>query len=237
MHFSQDDIQTRVGAMSADGLESRELDDALRDIVTSLQATFECSGAGVMLIDDAQALHYASATDDRAAALEAAQETHGRGPCVDALVHDAVVMTDDLLVDERWPRLSEQIDAIGIRSVLGVPIHVGEVTVGSLNVYHDKPFAWDETDRSAIVAHARILERVLALAMLAQERHALADQLSHALENRVAIERAIGLLMGRHGVDAVTAFDALRRQARSQRQKVSDLASEILDERTVLELT
>jgi AmiR/NasT family two-component response regulator len=44
----------------------------------------------------------------------------------------------------------------------------------------------------------------------------------------VVIERAIGFLMATHGVDAVTAFSRLRREARDRRRRVADLAAEIL---------
>ena len=57
---------------------------------------FGADGAGVMLLDDEQALHYVGATDGRAAAFEAAQEETGEGPCVDSLIYDLTVFTADL---------------------------------------------------------------------------------------------------------------------------------------------
>ena len=42
------------------------------------------------------------------------------------------------------------------------------------------------------------------------------------------IERAVGYLMGSHGLDAVTAFDLLRKRARDSRRRVADIAAEIL---------
>ncbi len=53
-------------------------------------------------------------------------------------------------------------------------------------------------------------------------------QLQEALESRVVIERCVGLLMGRDGVDAATAFNELRDIARPNRRKVHELAAEIL---------
>jgi hypothetical protein len=48
------------------------------------------------------------------------------------------------------------------------------------------------------------------------------------LDYRVVIERAVGYLMGTHRLDAVTAFDVLRKRARDSRRRVADVASEIL---------
>src|SRR5207249_397101 len=56
----------------------------------------------------------------------------------------------------------------------------------------------------------------------------VADQLQYALDYRVVIERAVGYLMGTHHLDAVTAFDMLRRRARDSRRRVADVATEIL---------
>ena len=56
----------------------------------------------------------------------------------------------------------------------------------------------------------------------------VADQLQYALDYRVVIERAVGYLMGTHHLDAVTAFDVLRRRARDSRRRVADVATEIL---------
>jgi AmiR/NasT family two-component response regulator len=65
--------------------------------------------------------------------------------------------------------------------------------------------------------------------MLAHARGRLVEQLQYALDHRVVIERAIGLLMGRAGdVDAVAAFNRLRDLARSQRRRVAEVAEEVL---------
>ncbi len=54
-------------------------------------------------------------------------------------------------------------------------------------------------------------------------------QLEHALAARVATERAIGVLAERQGVSARAAFEAMRRDARSQGRPVAELARTVLD--------
>jgi hypothetical protein len=54
-------------------------------------------------------------------------------------------------------------------------------------------------------------------------------QLEHALAARVSTERAIGVLAERHSTSARTAFESLRRDARSQGRPVAELAREVLD--------
>ncbi|MGY2065175.1 ANTAR domain-containing protein [Blastococcus sp. SYSU DS0619] len=53
-------------------------------------------------------------------------------------------------------------------------------------------------------------------------------QLEHALASRVATERAIGVLAERQGVSLRTAFEGLRREARTQGRPVVELAHEAL---------
>jgi AmiR/NasT family two-component response regulator len=45
----------------------------------------------------------------------------------------------------------------------------------------------------------------------------------------VVIERAVGYLMAQRGLGSVAAFALLRRTARDQRRKISDVARELLD--------
>jgi GAF domain-containing protein len=117
----------------------------------------------------------------------------------------------------------------GIRAVLGVPVHLAGETVGALDGYVDRPYEWDETHVRALQAYADLVGSLLASAVQARQRSELAGQLQHALNSRVVIERAVGMIMGREHVDAVTAFNRLRRQARNRRDRVADLAERVLE--------
>lgn len=55
------------------------------------------------------------------------------------------------------------------------------------------------------------------------------DQLEGALERRAVIERAKGILMERHGVGELDAFERLRTHARASRRRVVDVAREVAD--------
>jgi hypothetical protein len=100
--------------------------------------------------------------------------------------------------------------------------------VGTLNVYCDRPRDWDDTHISALEAYNALLEARLAGALVERAHGEIVDQLQFALDSRVVIERAVGLLMGRDGLDNVTAFQELRRSARSSRRRVLTVAEEVL---------
>src|SRR5436305_14600606 len=71
---------------------------------------------------------------------------------------------------------------------------------------------------------ATAVGRLLAVTEAAYERRA---QLEQALQSRVAIEQAKGVLAERFGVGCDEAFELIRRAARSNRMKLHDLVAKI----------
>jgi GAF domain-containing protein len=213
-------------------IDAKPLQEALQAIMDASRVLFEATGAGVMFVDDGSMLRAVAATDEAGYLLESRQEETGEGPCIDALVLDRIVRCADLAVDPRWPKLQPNMPAKGVRAVLGVPIHAASVTVGSLNVYRNAPHDWDDSEIHALETHALLIERLLVSALQAEQLTQLAEQLQHALDNRVLIERAVGVIMGRERIDAVTAFNRLRRTARSSQRRAADVAVEILGQST-----
>jgi GAF domain-containing protein len=208
-----------------------DMGDRLPGLLDAICGVFGITGAGLMLVDEVSGLRYVAATDDGAHVLEQVQEQAGVGPCVESYINDVEVVVPDLETDERWPEIREPLLEAGVRSVLGVPTRLGGGPVGTLNVYTAEPRAWDQSERDAIRAFDTLLEGQIASAVALRHHGRVVEQLQYALENRVAIERAIGMLMARDGIDAVTAFGRLRRTARSSRCTVAVLARDILERR------
>lgn len=220
-------LERSVGTLR-ETLEARPLSDALQPLIAATRVLFDAAGAGVMFVDDGSMLRAVAATDEPGRLLELRQEETGEGPCVDALVNNRVVKSQDLSTDPRWPKLTTELSARGVRAVLGVPVHASSVTVGSLNVYRDAPHDWDQSEIVALETYAGLIEALLSSALQAERYSLLAEQLQHALDNRVLIERAVGVIMGRDSVDAVVAFNQIRRAARSSGRKAADIAAEVL---------
>ena len=63
-------------------------------------------------------------------------------------------------------------------------------------MYSDEPFDWDESDQKALRAYADLGESSMVGALYAHEQGRVVQQLEGALESRVVIERAVGVLMG-----------------------------------------
>lgn len=221
-------VRAAVARLRESGVETSEVDDAVNRVVHAAVEVFGLTGAGLMMVDDEDILRHVVATDTGGELLESIQEEIGEGPCIDSLYLDRVVATEDVSCDPRWPELAERLRPLPIGGVLGVPVRLAGTAVASLNVYQDRHHTWAEGDVEALSAFGRVLETVLLAALLADHRDELVQHLQRALDQRVHIERAVGVLMGRHGLDAVAAFNRLRADARSQRRKVIDVAQDLL---------
>lgn len=107
--------------------------------------------------------------------------------------------------------------------------------VVALTLREDPEFVARAAERG-IDAYARpeTADAIQSAIELALRRHAelarlesKVEQLEGALERRAVIERAKGILMERHQVDQLTAFERLRTHARANRRRVVDVAREV----------
>ena len=204
------------------------LEQSLEQLVTACMELFGVSGCGVMLADEGGELRYAVATDPTSQELEDAQLDTGQGPCVDTYVNDELVVSPDMYTDERWPKFIERLEQQRVRGVLGVPIKLAGVTVGSLDVFRDERRNWSTAEQDALSRYAEIGGALLTAAVTAEQSSELATQLTHAIQLRAPIERGVGYLMARDGIVQIDAFNRLRTAARSSRRRIGDVARDLL---------
>jgi GAF domain-containing protein len=218
-----DDLADSIGRL--DGIApTAGLDDALELVVTEAVGLFPVDGSGLLLLGEGGALHYVNASDEPGRMLETLQEQTGEGPCIDAFLDDRPVEAVDLLSDARWPRMGRLAAEHGIRAVLGIPVDLRGGPVGTLNLYATRPHRWDDAEVAAIRAYGRVVASLLRSAADAHVKGRAAEQLGHALQHRVRIEQAKGILMERRRLDAQAAFDLLRGYARSTRRPLGEIA-------------
>ena len=204
------------------------LDDALELAAKETDELFGVDGAGIMLLGKGGVLRYVAASDKPGQMLEELHEQTGEGPCIDAFLDDRPVVAADMATDPRWPSVGPLAADHGIRAVLGVPIDLREGPVGTLNVYATKPYRFDEDDLHAIQAYSRVVASLLRAAVRAHLQGRAATQLQHALDHRVLIEQAKGVVMERRKLDEQAAFELLRGHARSARMHLDEVARQVL---------
>jgi GAF domain-containing protein len=208
--------------------QQEPLADSLQNLVDACVQLFAVTGSGLMVADDQSVLRYAVATDGPGRELERIQLETGEGPCIDAFVTDHLVAVEDLATDSRWPRVAEDVGPLGVHAMVGVPVHLAGITIGSLDVYVDRPRRWELADERALTRYAEVVAALTEAALAAQRAGELAEQLTYALENRVPIERGIGYLMSRDSLDHAAEFHRLRRASRNSRRRIGEVAEELL---------
>jgi GAF domain-containing protein len=230
MSIDPEALAKSIERLQGTGLADNGLAKALRLVVDETERLFSVDGAGLMLLAADDQLRYVAASDEPGRALEQIQEEVGEGPCLTAFDTGEPSATSNALTDQRWPAFGRLVAEHGIHAVLGVPVELQGGPIGTLNVYAVRPHEWDPSEQEAILAYARMAGAVLGTAVHAEVKDTVAKQLQRALEHRVLIEQAKGILMERHGIDARTAFERLRRHARSRQERLTDLARRMIDD-------
>jgi GAF domain-containing protein len=227
VHIDEEALQSSLLRLRQAAFDA-DVTGVMKRAVNAVHDLFGYSGAGVMFVTESGYLSYVAASDEAGRQLEQAQAAAGEGPCYESYVYASEVVSGDLHADSRWPGLLPQLSA-QVRAVAGIPILLGGSPVGTLNVYRGEPAEWDSSDVRALRAYGDLIAEAAGTALAAHDQGVLAGQLRYALDYRVVIERAVGYLMGANGLDAVTAFDVLRKRARDSRRRVADVAAEVID--------
>ena len=208
--------------------QSNAVIPALQDVTVACVDLFRVTGSGIMIADEQNITRYVAASDGPGRFMEEAESRTGQGVCAQAFVDNRVVDSRDVCVDPRWPKLATVMAGRGVHAVLGIPVRLGAIPVGTLDVYRDHSHDWDESERRALVRYGDVVATTLTAALRAHTAGELAGQLQYALDYRVVIERAVGYLMAQDAVDSTVAFNRLRRVARSSRTKIGDVAEQLL---------
>ena len=214
-------------------VDGPDVGQALEMTVHACVELFDVSGSGLMIADEQGALRYVAVSDGPGKVLEEVQTDTGQGPCVDTYVENTMIDTDDLAAETRWPDSRETIAGHGVRAVLGVPVRLGGVVVGSLDVYLDRPHRWEDSERAAMLHYGRVVEATLHTALSAHAAGELADRLQYAVDHRAVVERGIGFVMALRRVDAPTALRLLRTGARERGCDIAEVARQVIDDRSV----
>ena len=100
---------------------------------------------------------------------------------------------------ERWPRFAVEASEAGFRTVHALPMRLRGNVLGALNLFHIEPGDMSSADVEAAQALADVATIALLQHRAALEAQLLNEQLNHALNSRVVIEQAKGMLAERQG--------------------------------------
>jgi GAF domain-containing protein len=203
--------------------------ELLQRLAASSVALLGCTAAGILLDDQQGSLAVVASSSEETRLLEVYQLQNAQGACFDCVHASAVVASSDLAAEGgRWPLFAPAALAAGFRSVLAVPMRLRGATVGALNLFRDQPHVSTPGELRLAQAFADIATIGILQQRSLQRSELLAEQLQHALNSRVVIEQAKGVLAERNSVSMDVAFASLRRHARDANLKLAAAALAIV---------
>lgn len=169
-----------------------------------------------------------AASSERSWHADRAQQQHQHGPSLDC-VRTATPIDIPILdrCKDRWPDFIREVEHLGFRAVHAMPLPT-QAAQGAFTLYGADAARFDAENRALAQALAVAATTTIDQHHNQQQADLRIEQLQHALTSRIVIEQAKGVLVGRDGMDPEEAFRTLRGHARSHRQSLRQLASEVV---------
>ncbi|MHC9294930.1 GAF and ANTAR domain-containing protein [Mycobacterium sp. LTG2003] len=167
-------------------------------------------------------LQTVAGTSQIATLLDKIQQRCAEGPCLTAAWEQHITKIDDVETEQRWPAYCRDTrEETPVRSVMAFQLYADNKTMGALNYYAEEPYAFDADaiEAGLIVA----THTALAWNLLRRD-----EQFRSALASRDVIGQAKGMMMERYKIDAVQAFEVLKRLSQSSNTPLVDVAHEVI---------
>lgn len=204
--------------------------DMLHTLVTVCVDLLDVDAGGLLLVDEAGNLQVVASTNEQAQLVEVMQLGAGAGPCVDCFRSGHAVTVGDIdLEGEHWPAFRAAALEQGFHAVFATPMRLRGQILGAMNLFSVAPGGPSEHDALLAQALADIATIGILQERSLRESHILAEQLQRALESRVVIEQAKGVLAVVGSMDMDEAFTALRHYARRHGMALRDVAQGVAD--------
>lgn len=207
--------------------------DLAQRLVDRCVDLLDVSAAGLLLTDPGSTPKLLAASTHQAEVLELVQVRSGQGPCLAAIDRGEIVVVADLRdVEEQWPEWVGGARMLGIQQAYGIPLRTEGQTVGALNLFRTA----DDGLAAEDLAVARAMADVATVGIIQRrelgQAESLNSQLQHALDSRVVLEQAKGILAEREGITVAEAFVRLRHQSRSTSTPLSEVARALIEDGT-----
>lgn len=189
----------------------------------------DVEAAGIMLAAADGQLRVMASSSEAMRVLELFEIQAQEGPCLDSHRTGLPVVNQDLAaVNGRWPRFAPEALAAGFRSVHALPMRLRGSVIGALNLFRTGPGEMAPPDIAVAQAFADVATIAILQHRAAQEAQVINEQLTHALNSRIVIEQAKGMVAERLGLDMETSFTALRSHARNHNLRLTDVATSVI---------
>ena len=213
-------------------VSGEDVAELLEQLTGRCAALLDVAAAGLLLADQGKTLHVMAASSTATRDLEVLQVHRAEGPCRDCYLTGEQVLVEDLAEHtQRWPQFVPAALQAGFRSVHAVPLRLRSQTLGAMGLFGGDTGTLNQRDLSL----AQALADVASIALTHNQQHhdnaALTAQLQTALDSRVVLEQAKGLIAQSGDLDMAGAFAVLRTYARDRNLNLSELAEAVVSRR------
>jgi GAF domain-containing protein len=204
--------------------EPADIDTVLNDLTKSaLESLPAAQYAGITIAFRNGEVRTATAIGEYPKLLDEIQKRHGGGPCLSAAWEQHMIKIDDVAGDDRWPEYCrDALRETPVRSSLSFQLFADRHTMGALNFFAEQPDSFD--DDAIELAQVAATHVAVAWNMVRRDL-----QFRSALESRDVIGQAKGMIMERFKVDAVEAFELLKRLSQSSNTPLVVIARQLVE--------
>lgn len=203
--------------------------DFLHTLARRTVELLDASAAGIMLADQRGGLQVMASSTEEARLLELYELQNNEGPCLDCFRSGQIVAREDLpAMRASWPVFTQRLKELGFGSAQAVPMRLRRETIGALNIFRAEPGPLPEADLRIGQAMADVATVGLIQERAIAARELLATQLQTALNSRVQLEQAKGVLAERAGLQMDQAFTVMRDYARRNNRRLGEVAAQVI---------
>lgn len=202
--------------------------DLVHVLATRCVDLTDVDAAGIMLADSGGTLRVIGSSSDQMRVLELLEVQNAEGPCLDAF-HSSKDVFADLHDTDRWPSVTPEAVRSGFGSVIALPMRLRDKSIGALNLFRTSREAPDPAEIALCRSLAAVATIGLVQERAVRESRVIADQLQSALNTRIVVEQAKGVLAERAGIDVNEAFSRLRTYARGRNLRLGEVARSVVE--------
>jgi transcriptional regulator with GAF, ATPase, and Fis domain len=190
----------------------------------------EADAAGLILADPQRRLQVMAATTEEARILEDFVLQNSEGSCLACFeTGQQMVNVDVQEAQSRWPRFQAAAQSAGYRSTHALPLRLRGQVIGAMNLFCTEQTTLSQDDVELGQALCDVATIGLLQERLLREGDVLADQLQNALDSRILIEQAKGVVAARANIDVTEAFTLVRGFARRNHRRLGEVATAIIE--------
>lgn len=205
-----------------------ELLDYLDLLLGRSVGVLDAEAGAVLLSNGRDELQLLASTDEPARLLELYELSRHEGPAIDCYRGGLHVIEEHLSSAAQWPQFAPAAVRGGYHATFAFPLRLREHTIGALNLLRVEPGGAAAEDVRAVQAFAHMAAIGILNERTVRATRELTHHLQTALNSRVVIEQAKGMVADRADLDLERAYQRLRWHARNHNRTLRSVATDVV---------